>query len=190
MNPVNNFLLTPLNNERYSNRSEFGDKKLIISTSQEDHTATNRVGVVSETPIHYNGPIKKDDLVIIHHNVFRVFYDMKGRETSGPCHFSKNLYLVPSEQIYFYKRKNSKEWKSLGEYCFVKPINKKPTELLSLDKLEELMGEITCDNSFLNKLGVKTGDLVSFHPDTEYEFKINNETLYRIKNNRICVKMR
>ena len=192
MKPLHDFLLSPFENKRYDNLSRHGDKKLIISTSQEDHTATNRFGVIKEVPFNYSGPIQVGDTVILHHNVFRIFYDMKGVEQSSPCHFYKNLYLVPPEQIYFYQKETPEHnnWKSTGEYCFIKPRHKAEKELLSLDKLEELVGEVTHDNGFLNTQGVKKGDLVSFYPDTEYEFKIGKEVFYRVKNKRICVKMK
>lgn len=192
MKPIYDFLLTPLHNKRYDDVSRYGDHTLIINTSQEDHTTTNRFGVIKEVPFNYGGPIQRGDTVILHHNVFRISSDMKGVEQSSPCHFYENFYLVPPEQIYFYQNETPEidNWKSTGDYCFIKPIQKVEKELLSLDKLEELIGEVTHDNSSLNNNGVSVGDYVSFLPDTEYEFRIGKEILYRIKNNRICVKMK
>ena len=93
MKPVNEFLITPKNGERYDNHSRFGNQQLIVNTSIENHTYVNRVGIIEKVPIDYDGPINEDDEVILHHNVFRIYYDMKGNEQSGPCHFFNDYYL-------------------------------------------------------------------------------------------------
>ena len=183
--PLLDFLVTPLNGQRYDNISKKGNKKLIISTSQEDHTTTNRVATVLETPVGYEGKVNVGDNVIVHHNIFRRFYNMKGVEESGPCHFKDDLYLVPNEQIYFYFRDN--KWNSTGRYCFIKPIEKEKGDLLSLDKHEELLGKIHTSNKYLDDLGLDKDDIVVFSPDVEYEFKIDDEILYRVDSRKICV---
>jgi len=187
MRPALDFLLKPLGGQRYDNVSKKGNKKLIISTSQEDYTTTNRIGVIEGTPINYEGPIKNGDQVILHHNVFRRFYNMKGVEESGPCHFTNDLYLVPFDQIYFYKKKD--KWKSTGKYSFIRPVTKKEDDLLSLDQYEELIGEIEVGNKYLESIGLNVGDRISFSPDMEYEFKINDEILYRVDSRKLCVKI-
>jgi len=187
MKPILDFLLKPNGGNRYDNLSHKGDKNLIISTSQEDHTTTNRIGVIEETPVNYNGLIEKGDKVILHHNVFRRFYNMKGVEESGPCHFTNDLYLVPFDQLYFYNKGDG--WKSTGRYCFIKPVGKRKNDLLSLDKYEELIGEVKVGNKYLQDLGIEEGDEVSFPPDMEYEFKIDDETLYRVDSTKLCVKI-
>lgn len=180
------FLITPLNNARYDNISKYGDKTLIKSTSQEDHTATNRFGVIQETPvINFFPSIKKGDIIVLHHNVFRKFYDMIGAEQSGPCHFRDNTYIVELEQIYLFKHKD--KWKSVGDYCFVKPIEKEKDILMSLEKHKDLQGVIVYGNKGLEKLDVYEGDNVLFTPESEYEFEIDGEVLYRMKTKDICV---
>ena len=37
-------------------------------------------------------------------------------------------------------------------------------------------------------MGVNEGDEIGFVPDSEYEFKIDGEKLYRMYNHAICVK--
>jgi len=188
MKPVNEFLITPKNGERYDNHSRFGDQQLIVNTSIENHTYVNRVGIIEKVPIDYDGPINEEDEVILHHNVFRIYYDMKGNEQSGPCHFFNDYYLVPEDQVYFYKSLNA-DWKSTGNYCFIKPLNKIQGDVMHLDQHEELRGKITHDNQYLNNLGIFNNDVVSFHPDVEYEFRVGEDVLYRVKNQRICMKL-
>ena len=182
------FLITPLNNTRYDNISKYGDKTLIKSTSQEDHTTTNRFGVIKETPIINHFPsIKKGDTVVLHHNIFRKFYDMKGVEQSGPCHFRDNTYIVDLEQVYLFKHRD--KWNSVGEYCFIRPTVKKEGILLSLEKHEELHGEVVYGNKELESLGVFNGDKIVFTPESEYEFEIDGEILYRMKTKDVCVSI-
>ena len=45
------FIVEPRNGMRYDNISVFGNKKLIKSVSQEDHTATNRFATVVSAPL-------------------------------------------------------------------------------------------------------------------------------------------
>jgi len=181
------FVLTPYNNERYANTSSHGDQTLITSTSQEDHTVTNRIGVVESIPLclELNTDIRPGDLVVIHHNVFRKYYDMQGEEKSGPCHFKDNLYIVDYDQVYLHSSKS--EWESVGNWCFIKPVDKKEEGvLLSIEKNEELKGEVVYSNTQLRELGVKEGEMVSFLPESEYEFKIDGQLLYKMRTRDIC----
>ena len=52
------FIVQPLNNKRYNNTKHIGGKEIITSTSEENHLASNRYGVVVSTPINYKGEIK------------------------------------------------------------------------------------------------------------------------------------
>ena len=40
-------------------------------------------------------------------------------------------------------------------------------------------------NEYLDDLGVSCGDVVGFKPNSEYEFNIENEKLYRVLSNYI-----
>ena len=59
MRSPNSFIVTPVNDRRYDNLKEISGVKFITSVSEEDHTASNRFATVIETPIDYNGSIKK-----------------------------------------------------------------------------------------------------------------------------------
>ena len=51
------FIVTPINNRRYDNIKKIGDVDFITSTSEEDHTVSNRYAKVVETPLGYNGAV-------------------------------------------------------------------------------------------------------------------------------------
>jgi hypothetical protein len=52
---------------------------------------------------------------------------------------------------------------------------------------EPLMGIMKYPNQYLISQGVKSGDMVCFEPDSEYEFKIDDEKLYRIVDKYITI---
>ena len=55
-----------------------GDKELIVNTGIEDFKFVNRLAKVLQTPKAFSTGIKIGDTIVIHQNVFRTFYDMKG----------------------------------------------------------------------------------------------------------------
>ena len=117
------FIVTPYNNRRYDNIKYYGEQKFFTSTSEEDHTVSTRFATVVETPINYIGEVKKGDTLVVHHNVFKYYNDIYGRQKSGRSWLKDDLFLVDPEQFYLYKQND--EWKSHGKYCFIKPIPKK-----------------------------------------------------------------
>ena len=79
---------------------------LIINTKIESFKAVNNIAKVISIPKAFKTPIKKGDLIMIHHNVFRRFYDMKGREKNSKSYFKDNMYFVQLDQVYLYKPKD------------------------------------------------------------------------------------
>ena len=83
MKSLTQFIVTPVKGRRYNNSKKIGGKDIIVSTSQEDFKFSNREAEVIECPLNYKGPIKIGDILLVHHNVFKYYYDMKGRQKSG-----------------------------------------------------------------------------------------------------------
>lgn len=54
-------------------------------------------------------------------------------------------------------------------------------------KEEPLVGIIKYINQELINKGVKEGDKISFTPNSEYEFRVDNEKLYRMFTNNITM---
>ncbi len=65
---------------RADNKIKLGDVTLILNTKIEDFKSVNNLAIVVETPKAFKTSIKKGDIIIIHHNVFRVFYDIRGNK--------------------------------------------------------------------------------------------------------------
>lgn len=181
------FVVNPLNNKRYDNIKKIGDIDFIISSTKEDHTISNRFAKVIATPIKYNGSIKKGDILLVHHNVFKLFYDMKGREKSGRSFLKDNEYLIEENQFFAYKQNNT--WYANDNYCFIKPSLKEESIIFSNDNYQPLTGFIKINNKKLEQLGLQTGDKVCFKPNSEYEFILDEEKLYRVRCNNVTIKL-
>jgi hypothetical protein len=179
MKSVYNFVITP-KGDRYNNAKKINDKELILNTEVFNHQFVNREAVVVSTPmIGDNLGIKPGDTVIVHHNVFRRWHDVKGKERNSRSYFDEKTYFIYKDQIFLYKR--NKDWLSPKGYCFVQPI--KNNDKYSLEKEKPLMGVVKYSDGTVN-----VEDLIGFKPGSEYEFVIDNIKLYRVLSNLITIK--
>ena len=183
MQSVFNFIVKPLG-DRYNNKVKVNDKELILNTKIESFKSVNNLAEVVSTPLAYSTDIKKGDIVLIHHNVFRRFYDIKGNQKNSRAYFMDDLYFCDLDQIYLYKREN--KWQTFGDRCFIKPL--KNIDYLKLDKEQRLIGILKYGNDALNKLKINPGDLVGYTPFGEFDFIIDGERLYCMKSNDIVIK--
>jgi hypothetical protein len=184
MRSIYNFIVTP-KERRYDNEKKIGDKSLVLNTKLEDHKFVSREAIITATPIAIDTNIKIGDEVIIHHNIFRRFNDVRGIEKNGGAFFTEELYFCDHEQIFMYKTESG--WKATDGYCFVKPAAVKDTGFLTEQKEVNHVGILKYGNSVLESLGFNEGDVVGFTPDSEYEFVINGERLYRMTTNSIII---
>jgi len=181
------FIAKPVNGKRYDNTKEIGGIDFIVSTSEEDHKFSNRFAQVVELPLQYKGPIEIGDTLLVHHNVFKFYNDMKGRQKSGKSFFKDDLFFIETEQFFMYKRDD--KWYSYDRYCFVKPIAATESYIKKPFSEEPLMGIMKYPNEYLLTQGIKEGDLVCFSPDSEYEFTVDEEKLYRMFDHQITIKL-
>ena len=185
MQSLFSFIVQPKNG-RYDNEVDIDGKKLIINTTMDDHKYVNRVGVVKSIPKIGKTNIKIGDEVIVHHNVFRRFYDVRGVEKNSSSYFKEDLYFCFYDQIFLYKQDN--KWKAPFDFCFVKPIVENKKQLVTVQKERPRVGILKYGNSSLNAFKVNEGSLVGFSPSSEYEFVIDNDRLYRMRTNDITIK--
>ena len=183
-----NFIVTPYNNEEYCNTKEVAGVKITINTSIEVAKYVNRLAVVLETPIHYDGDISIGDVVILHHNIFRTYLDMKGRQTKSPEFFRDKIYIVDPSRIYMYDNGNG--WIPHLNYCFVRPIDRVQDELLhSVEEEEKHKGILVYPNKHQEKIGLNKGDLIAFTKNSEYAFDVDGEKLYRMYDRDVVLKL-
>lgn len=179
------FIVRPLKGKRYDNTKEIGGLDFIVSTSKEDHKASNRFGQVISLPLSYKGDVNIGDILLVHHNVFKFYYDMQGREKSGKSFFMEDMFLVDEDQFFLYYQ--NEKWIAHSKYCFIKPVKAKESFLGKTGKEEPLIGTVKYINKELINLGVKQGDEISYTPDSDYEFIINDEKLYRMYTENITM---
>lgn len=183
MKSLYDFIIEPVG-DRYANEIKIEDSSLVLNTKIETFQFVNRLAKVIETPIAFTTPIKKGDIIVVHQNIFRRFYDMQGKPKNSRSYFKDNMYFAALDQIYLYK--NDNEWKAINDRCFIKPIkNKDP---LSDKKEHPYVGILKIGNNTLNTLQINPGDKVGFKPGGEWEFIIDNERVYCMKSNDIVIK--
>ena len=168
------FIIEPIGN-RYNNSVRVDDKELILNTEIFNHQYINRLAKVIATPLLFQSPVKVGDEVIVHHNVFRRWHDVKGREKNSRSYWKENKYIISEDQIYLYNNK------AMPGFSFIKPL--KSNNKFTNDKEQPLIGIVKYSDGKFN-----INDLVGFTPNSEYEFVINGERLYRVMNKFITIK--
>ena len=178
MKATHSFVIEPIGN-RYNNVKKVGDSELILNSEIFNHEFVNRQAVVKATPTAFETKIKVGDIVIVHHNVFRRWHDMKGNEKNSKAFFDEDTYIVSQDQIFLYKSKD--KWEACDGYCFVKPIKQRNN--LAEEKEEQCIGIVKYTDG-----ASEVGELVGFTPFSTYEFIIDNTKLYRVLNKFITIK--
>ena len=177
MKAYKDFIVSPIG-ERYNNSKKVGDKELILNTEVFNHQYVNRLAKVIATPLLFQSPINVGDEVIVHHNIFRRWHDVKGRERNSKSYWKENKYLITEDQMFLYKRK---DWFATPGFSFIKPL--KAINKFNTKQERPLVGVIKYSDGTFNK-----EELVGFKPSSEYEFVIDGERLYRVLNKFITIK--
>jgi hypothetical protein len=183
MKHLHAYIVEPIDG-RYTNNKKVGESNLILNTSIENHKFVNRYGKVIQTPINQESDIQIGDTVIVHHNVFRRFYDMRGKSKNSMSYFQEDKYFCYDDQIFLYKQNN--KWYAPKGFCFVKPIEE--DNMFSDQKEKPLIGVLKHLGRDLKSFNLKVNDLVGFTPNSEYEFVIDNNRMYRVPLNSISIK--
>jgi len=183
MKSLYSFIIKPFK-ERYNNEIDVGDKKLILNSNIEIHQSVDKRAVVVSTPAAFETDIKIGDVVYIHHNIFRRYYGVKGEIRNSSSYFKDDLFFCEPHQIYLYKRNGS--LKCNLDYCFASPIENKDN--LRLEKEELQLGIMKYCSKSLEDLGITPGDLITFTPNSEFEFIVEDELLYCMKSKDIALK--
>ena len=178
MKSVYNFVVKP-KGERYNNSKKVDGGELILNTEIYNHQYVNREAIVISTPIVGDTNIKPGDTVVVHHNVFRRWHNVKGIEKNSRSYFNESTYFINQDQIFLYKRKN--KWVVPKGHCFVKPL--KAIDQFNIESEKPLQGIVKYSDGT-----VKVNDLIGFRPSSQYEFIVDGERLYRVLSNFITIK--
>jgi hypothetical protein len=178
MKSVYNFVVAP-KGERYNNSKKLDDGELILNTEIYNHQYVNRTAIVKSIPIIGDTDILPGDEVIVHHNVFRRWNNVRGEEKNSRSFFNESTYFINYDQIFLYKRKNA--WIAPKGYCFVKPL--KAMDQFNIESEKPLQGIVKYSDGT-----VEVDELIGFTPSSKYEFIIDSERLYRVLSNFITIK--
>ena len=178
MKSVYNFVVKP-KGERYNNTKKLNGGELILNTEIFNHQYVNREAEVISTPIIGDTDIKPGDTVIVHHNVFRRWHNVKGIEKNSRSYFDEDTYFVNDDQIFLYKRDD--KWIAPKGYCFVIPL--KATDQFNTESEKPLQGIVKYSDGT-----TEVNELVGFRPNSEYEFIVDGERLFRVLSNFITIK--
>ena len=179
MKSIFGFIIEPIGS-RYNNVKKIGEKELVLNTDIFNHKYINRKARVISAPIlNNNTGVKNGDEIIVHHNVFRRWYNQAGIEKNSSSFISENTYNIYADQIYAVKRKDT--WQPLDGYIFLQPL--KNNDNFSVEK-EKFIGQVVYGNKTYKK-----GDILGFvHVGARYEFVIDGQRLYKVNLNQITIK--
>ena len=178
MKSVYNFVVTP-KGDRYNNKKEVEGGELILNTEIFTHQYVNREAIVISKPIVGDTDIESGDTVIVHHNVFRRWHNVKGKEKNSKSYFDESTYMISLDQVFLYKRND--KWIAPKGFCFVKPL--KAIDQFNIESEKPLQGIVKYSDGT-----VEVNELVGFRPSSEYEFIIDGERLNRVLSNFITIK--
>jgi hypothetical protein len=178
MQSVYNYVVAPLG-DRYNNTKKVGDKELILNTEIFNHQYINREAKVLSIPRLGESEIQPGDIVTLHHNVFRRWHDVRGKERNSTSFLEEGKYLVTQDQIYLYKRND--DWVCPKGYCFIQPI--KDNAELGTEVEKPLVGIVKYSDGIISE-----GELVGFRPGSEFEFVVDGKRMYRVLSEFITIK--
>ena len=178
MKPLYEYVIKPVG-QRYNNSIKVdGGKSLILNTEIFNHGYINRKAVVISVPVNNVHKLQEGQEVVVHHNIFRRWHNVKGIEKNSRGFLNEEEYLASPDQIYMYK---TATWECINGYTFVKPLKNK--DKFSSNAEQPLVGVVKySDGTFLPT------QLVGFTPSSEYEFVVDGERLYRVMNKFITIE--
>ena len=178
MKSVYDFVVKP-KGERYNNTKKLDGGELILNTEIYNHQYVNKEAVVISTPIIGNTDIKPGDTVIVHHNVFRRWHNVKGVEKNSRSYFDEDTYFISHDQIFLYKR--NEQWVAPKGYCFISPL--KAVDKFNIESEKPFQGIVKYSDGT-----VKVGDIIGYRPKTQSEFVVDGKRLYKVLSNLITIK--
>jgi hypothetical protein len=180
MRSPSEFICKPSGGKRYNSSKKIAGVDFILSSDADDHKFSNRYADVIEVPSGYDGPVKKGDILLVHHNVFKFYTGSKGRNMSGKSFLDADLFLIDSEQFFAYKRNGT--WTAIDKYSFVEPTRYDAGIAVEFSGETPLHGKVFLTTPGMKEQGLEEGSIVVFTPESEYEFEIDGTRVYRIIN--------
>lgn len=181
----NKFIVKPKGNKQYHNTKKVGDIELIINTSIEEAKDVQRIAEVIATPILFKTDVRVGDEVVLWHNVFRITLNDKGIPMESSFYIKDGLFYVEPNLIYMVIRDG--KYKAIHDNIFIEPI--KENDKWEGENEKKHVGILKYGDNFTKSLGINEGDKVVYRKNCEYEFEIDGQRLYMMKNNRVLAKL-
>jgi hypothetical protein len=177
MRAYKDFIVSPIG-DRYNNSKKVDDKELILNTEISNHQYVNRLAKVIATPLLFQSPINVGDEVVVHHNVFRRWYNIRGEEKNSRSYLDEGKYIVAPDQIFLFKKD---KWVSTPGYTFVKSII--DDDNYSLEKEKNFIGIVKYSDGTFDE-----NEVIGFGPNMRMEYVIDGQKLWRVMNQFIEIK--
>lgn len=169
--------------------------EIFVENKTNDVINTIRHGTLKQAPLFFKTILQAGDEVYFHHNIVREVRDWHGNVQNKMFDFdpSKNLYRCPMELIFAIHRDG--KFMAVSPYCFIKPIAEqdevKPNGFIikHIEEEKQHYGIVKYGNDELYKQHIREGDTVIFRKDSEYQYNIFGEKLYRMRNDDILAKV-
>lgn len=176
MKSTESFIVRP-KGKKYKSPKNIGGVDLQTVVSIEDAKDVSKEAIVVSLPLNYKGDINIGDEVLVHHNIFRDYYDQHGNMKHSRAYIYENNYTAIPEEIFLVKKSNY--WKPNLDFCIVKPLE--DDFISKLDVFLPHTGIIHLSNTHPVSLEV------GFVPESEYEIYINDILYFRMRDSDICI---
>jgi len=119
MQALFDYIVKPIGG-RYNNSIDVDGSELLLNTEISNHQYVNRKAEIIALPKNTKSNLKVGDTIVVHHNIFRRWYNIRGEEKNSRSYYKDGTYIIKEDQIFLYKRND--KWKPLKGYCFIQPI--------------------------------------------------------------------
>lgn len=165
----------------YNNKEKVGNTDFTVNVDIDNVESINRTATVVSAPEGID--LDSGDVVVVHHNIMRENIRIDKKKTKGMYYIADDYYWVPVSEVIMKKSNNT--WIPLHNFVFLKPIKQENIQLKygltliprSRKGMQELRAELAITNKKLE--GVEVGDKVYFSRNSEHEFIIEGETLFK-----------
>ena len=175
----------------YNNTEKLNGIDITVNVDIDDVKSINRKATVVCAPKGTN--LFKGEEVIVHHNIMRETIHTDGTLDKGHFYISDNYYWLPVSEAIMKKNSNG-EWETLLDFVFIRPVKEEVEDVgnglflvnRSYKGRKENKAVLAITNK--NLKGVEVGDNIIFSYNSEHEFLIDGELLYKCRIEDILAK--
>ena len=189
MEAVNSVILKA--KKSYNNKDVINGEEYIVNVSIDNVESINRIAEVVVAPLGSN--LSQGDEVLVHHNILRENIHTNGFKTKGNFHINGEFYRSPVSEILM--KKVDGEWTTLLDFVFLKPLKESDVDLghgliltpHSRKGFQDLRATLAITNKNLKNVDI--GETVIFSRNSEHEFIIEGEVMYKCEIQDILAKL-